>query len=222
MKNSNHPILLFLVIAILTSCREDQGCPDAIYLGTFEPTEHAISFVPYAFVKSVVFEDSLGTQVEFTRAPSTFRYDHWEIPGPCPENYYETVDFIHDGGHWEISLVNDSLPFQLIVSVLSVQEYKTRKIYDDLVIDLYEPGVHCHQSLNLPVDQRLLRDPEFERVNNAIRQEEAMDFFGRTFHDVYHNLIPMDHPFKTFYTADQGIVAFRNKSGKLWVLKELR
>lgn len=218
MKNPNHYVLLFLVLLLLSACTKDLGCPDAIDLGTYVPTEKALDFVPYKSLKSVVFEDSIGNRWTYQTAPSTFQYDRWQIPGPCPENYYETVNYIHHGGHWETSLENDSVPIKIYVAVLSLQDYETRKIYDELVVNLYEPDSGYHQSLNLPVDQRLLRNPEFERLKKATRKAETREFFGQTFFDVYHDLTPDMYPFKTYYTAEQGIVAFRDQSGKLWVL----
>lgn len=222
MKNA----LVLLLFTALASCSKDESsCPETIFLGEFSPTEFALDALPYKQNTTVIFTDSLSNRLEFTVSEPPFQMMQWVIPGPCPVNYYQQVNFEHFGGTKMFLLENDSAALLLQVMVLSVQEYESRKIYDDLVVTIgvTEPGGGAYyQTLTLPVDQRTLRDPEFERIRTHIFFDDSASFLGKTFQGVYHEMGLTDADnFKTYYTFEEGVVSFRDQEGRRWVFEEV-
>lgn len=215
-------IIGLLILSVACSRDDDSSCDDNTYLGEFSPTDKAMSALPYQENEIVVFTDSLGNQIDFRVSGKEYSLLQWIVPGYCPTNYYYPVDFHHDGGQWMVRLENDSSDFQLDVQVLSVQEFYTHKIYDDLAVT-YQTDGYGHQCLNLPVDQRTLRDLEYEDILYGIEVEESMTFFGKTFNNVYHRGYFADTSFnKTYYNYEVGIVAIRDEHGRRWVFDSVR
>lgn len=221
--NTKTNLILFLLGMLVISCnKDDSSCSDTIYLGDFTPTEKSLSTIPYRENTTVVFADSLGEIYEFKVAQKPFRMLHWSIPGTCPTNYYQEVAFEHGGGLKEYILENDTSGIVHEVGVLSLQYFDNHKIYDELTVTYGIVDSGYYQTINHAVDQRLLRDVEFENLTRIIALEESRTFFGKTFKDVYHEKYKEDtFMFKTYYNYEQGIVSFRDGTGKRWVFKEI-
>jgi len=213
-----------LILVLLFSCtKDDSSCPENIYAGRYDPTDKALSTCPYEENATVIFSDSLGNTLEFTVSEKRFNVIHWSIPGHCPTNYYQMIKFSHDGGRWEVLLENDTASVLLEIAVLTLLDYDTHKIFDQLVVSVGVFDAVFYQTLDLPVDQRLMRDPEFEKRRSNIGFEESITILGTTFKEVYHEKY-FDHnfQFKTYYNYDQGVVSFRDNYGKRWVFEEMK
>jgi len=211
-----------LILVLLFSCtKDDSSCPENIFTGRYDPTDKALSACPYQENSTVIFSDSLGNTLEFTVSAKRFNVLHLSIPGHCPTNYYQMIVFSLDGGMWTVSLDNDSADIHLDVEVLTLLDYDTQKIYDQLVVSIGVFDTISYQTLNLPVDQRLMRDPEFEKRSNNIKFEESIAILGKTFKEVYHEKFDHNFQFKTYYNYDQGVVSFKDNYGKRWVFEEM-
>lgn len=215
--------LLILTVYIFTfvACKEEVVEPIGnvncdFEIGSYEILNSSFDAIPYYGKKKIVFEDSLGQLVECTISEvnsllSGGTFIHYNVNEPG-----DTVRYCYSAQRKNFSIKNDSLEINFLVSLRSAPSYsdpQSGRVADLLEIyfnDLTVTPYKGYQVFSKMVDQRTYLNPFSSNELFA-----TIQFHGEEFHNVEKTKFT-NPELILYYNQSEGIVAFRDKTNKLW------
>ena len=210
---------LFCIISIIAflSCHDEGLYPDGYdhpcdyMLGRFEYLPSSLAKMAYEGQTAVFFTDTFANPLRFTVRKS-FRNDKQAIERAWPD--MTRTYYCYESEPVEFNLWNDSLGISIGVILMAridgfdpiaklvadeVSVYKN-EITDSLIFFSYFKKI---------IDQRTFPESDYNTNYNLYT------CFGKTFTDVENDPFPFNEPF-IYYNDTEGVVSFRDSSGKKW------
>lgn len=213
-------LALIIAIALIFNSCAKKDCT-LTYLGTFNFTQAEINIIPYNGNETLLFTDSLGnllTGYGIGRGSNEQEQDNFivEHPSEQPCGYYLNTEYNYT-------------TYQGTVNKLSIILVQS--------MDKGNPfGKNIKKYLNIQVSYTDIKTWVFnctynfdasgiyvtsDTAKNVLSFKNNLKFGSNTYKSVYeltqiHNRIGADFIQTVFYTFNQGIVAFKTNTGRLW------
>ena len=178
--------------------------------------------IPYnKFDKELHFIDSLNNEVVF----EFFQKERLFITGggiiDCPTDNSKRINVTAKCDHYSFYLASnsDEVDIEIYIALSAqlglAQDYAF--VYDrlDIVAFPKNQASSSLSSLDIQVNQR--ENNYFSENNNFYNPVDSINLNGKVFYNVYYEPWPVKD--YLYYNYEFGLIAFKNSSGKLWVLK---
>ncbi|OOG77954.1 hypothetical protein [Flavobacterium sp. A45] len=239
MKRNVTKLLLFTAIIftflLLISCEQDDNNNEnkKDIIEQIEPCinlelkyillDSSFKSIPYTKIdKKLHFIDSLNNEVVFEvvqRERKFYSTTGGEIK--CPSDNSKKINVEAEVDNYSMWLVSDSdeVDIKFLISLQATlglaKDYAF--VYDRLDIIAFpkkESGNNISY-IDIQVNQR--ENNYFSSSNNFYKPIDSINLKGKIFYNVYHN--PWTVKGYMCYNYEFGLIAFKDSSGKLWILK---
>ena len=230
MKNNLFGLLVLMLFSLqslqFASCNKCEGGNKKI--GETTLFKDAQSFISQFVGKKVIFKDSLGNEMTF-RDTSGLVKKNEELPTEviC-ENTWPNPALVNYIGYesWNIGLKSDSFLIQQTCNIRTRVAFQdTSLIYDGLIFSfLTKPNSFQELRVDTEISKRgVSTRPDFNRDNLTIIADTLLN------QKRFSNLIKINGQESATYLnvvvgfldTKKGLVAFKLKSGKLWVFDRI-
>ena len=192
-------------------------------MGSFKLEESGVEYLPMyckAIGEVISFENDKGETLNLEVSEKAYnRYTsmHYAYQ-PCADNPSKVNTYVLEFEQLSIWLKSETNNLQLQIALKTkpdLVQHGEGRVGDFLEITRRKSSNYWSVDLTAVVNQRNLS------YHEAILQEyyEQIELLGKTFNkvisqDISYHVDPK--PFKYYYTAEQGLVAFIDQSGVLW------
>lgn len=211
MKRSSMINFFTRLAVVMLAAYVTVACSDETDLGEYKLLEESKNAIPYSGNMLLTFTDSLGNQ-------TVFEYDETQNgtgmgyqEGKTPEGEDFSAKVENYGCYLGEKEMNLGIDFRISLAV-NVDFLSTWEITDLLHVDLNYNKEDYHQAhfLEQVIAPREATTTYLEQFPEEISEITLLD---QTFTNVY-----TDNYSTLYYNYEQGVVAFKDFSGKLWVL----
>ena len=173
--------------------------------------------IPYIKEKTLIFTDSLNNEIslEFSPKKRTFYTTQGSINCALDNSKKTTINAKIDTFEFDLTS-NNAIDLSILFRLQAVIGFDKDSVFVRDMLDIItfpKAGGSNISQLNIQVNQRT--NYYFNKSNNFHNSVESIQLNGKTYYDVFY-----DHGVDNlYYNYELGLVAFRDKSKKLWVLK---
>jgi len=217
-------IIFSTLLFTFSSCKKDDAaslCADED-MGTFRLLENATESIPYNKNTLLYFQDSLGNEismeVEYDKGGYNSGYNYFsttcEYDNQLEKQYITDVDFYE----YKISEVENTINMNFKLD-LRVDPFNNNfgvvNVSDKLLISRRSETTSnsWETQLTILVNPRDLSEGEIAYYPKAV---DNITLLGRDFMNVYYN-----NEDNVYYNYSQGLIAFKDRDNKLWVLDRI-
>ncbi len=190
-------------------------CPD-IDMGVFDLLNDSFKSTPYKREKYLYFTDSLNNEITFAFKQKKRTYYTTYSQRTCPLDNSKSFDVTGKIDTYEMWLINE--PNKIAIDMLiqiqaSAMYFKDTTIVHDIlqIITFPKEGGNDINSINIEVDKRT--NNYLDSAYNYHQPLDSISLHGKMFYNVYADSN------KLYYSYDAGVIALRDASNKLWVIK---
>jgi hypothetical protein len=234
MKRDVTTIFLFTTIIFaflsLLSCSQDNNENDIIE--QIEPCkdlelkyillDDSFKSIPYTkFDTKLHFTDSLNNEIvfELTQRERKFYTTVGEID--CPSDNSKKIKVTAKADNYSMWLVSNSDEVDVTISISLQATLGLAKdyafVYDRLDIRAFPKDLPSTNLSYIDIQVNQRENNYFSSSNNFYKPVDSINLNGKIFYNVYYN--PWTVKGYMCYNYEFGLIAFKNSSGKLWVLK---
>jgi len=217
-------ILFFILIVMsLAACHQEsepeQVLPDFPWecdydIGTYEILPSSYLAIPYEGKDMVVFRDSTGTELKFTFIEIYNLHAESSILKHNPLDESDDIYFCYYGDTKTYQGYNDSLKISISARLYARPYYNEplkEYVADQLSITIIAgtSPLSFFSGFSKTIDQRTSPDATINSV------DQVYTCFGKTFYNAEHQSSIFSQP-TVYYTKTEGVVSFKEMSGKKW------
>ncbi len=223
--------LLFIGIVglLLAGCKLDNPCPPDIFLGNVTMKDSSLTAIPYTGQETLVFVRENGDSLILTSARGIIDtvYDA-VVETPCtslpdPQTNYYTIQQQYI--IWQDSKANNYFFLLNATEVIYADSRSDTILADRLVAGFYKSGFPTYVGPAFILSNRTGEElPAFyknAKINNPIAIADTT-FLGYNFTDIFENNRELPSTEAVYFSRTEGLVAFQDAVGFLWVLKSKR
>ena len=220
MKSGVMKYLVFAGIAFfltVTSCKEE-GCPD-IFLGAFEMDQVSRDFFPYEEGDKLVFVNDNGVERVFTEAVFDFGVSTQLALVACPDGGQQ--DVIYNGERGDFTYSSNDIGFTNFYRQTYIDD---GAVSDNNIVD--EIGFGLRDAAGTIVSRIVIvSHSRGTTQGDDLNQFESLGTIvlgGKSFTGVVKSEVGNpDNTSDLFVSSDQGIIAYTDEQGTLWVFERV-
>ena len=219
---------LFLLLFSAISCSNDKepdpiapACCEADSLGGYTMLPESRTSIPYQENTNLYFRDNADNEIMFIFRPDDQSYgitDNGTLRTcPCDPEFKQVIKVGGDAYHYFLSEIPRSLNITFLLD-LSLRPFHGE---DNLIADVLNISISDNSDstsysglMSILVNQRNLTSNYITGYKNT--PIDSVLLLDKWFSNVY-----LDDEGTVWYNFDQGLIAFRDRSEKIWVLDRI-
>jgi len=221
--NRRFPFIILLTLLAISCAKEETpsvapACCDPVFLGQYLLMPGSRNAIPYQADATLYFKDESGNEVAFTLRNDDDGYDTTDMGTgrncPCDTNFIQTLKASGDAYYYFLKQPDLSFDIRFLITLSTYPFHGDEYLAADILeISIQDPNdtTSFGGALLVLVDPRNLTEEYLKWYKAA--PADSLQLSGITFYDVY-----AEEDSLVFYNYEKGLVAFKDRQDKLWVL----